>query len=222
MTKKEEQINSAIQEFARTSLELFQLILLYDDKMRNTLDIIIEPNPLPELDRSGFLEEALIDLMVIRLSRLYKIHDIVGKVLHDEGEQYDNLFNILSGIWNLIKNNKEKIELWRNARVVHSEEQSKQYTPIHVLDKDHENTIKNILLSSRLAVWYYEVISNNAKYLFDIANSSFKIRYGDPNVIYPHETWRMVETEEEKIISEFNVRLMKSGFITVSKPKLEI
>lgn len=221
MNENEEHTNSTLQEFTRTSMELFQLILLYDDKIKTTSDIIIESDLYPELDRTGFLEEALVDLMVIRLSRLYKIHDTIGKVLNEEGEQYAHLFSILSSVWSLIKSNKEKIELWRNARVAHSEDQSKKYVPIHILDKDHENTIKNILLSSRLAVWYYNVIRNNVRYLFDVANSVYSVRYGDSENIYPHKMWKMVEIEEEKIIEENNNKLTKNGFITVPKPKFE-
>ncbi|MGI0047744.1 MAG: hypothetical protein ACREBB_11245 [Nitrosotalea sp.] len=216
-----EESNSALKEFRRTNLELFQLILLYDDKLRKTPDIIIEPRQYVELGISGFLEKVLIDLMVIRLYRLYEIHPILGKVLNERAEEIRNLLKILSDVWNQIKSYRKKIKLWRNNRVAHSNDQAKKYVPIHIIDEDYKNTIKDILLCSRLAFWYYYVIYCNAKDLFDVADSIYETRYGKSDYIYSHQMWRDIDKDEETVISEINEKLQKGGFMTVPKPKFQ-
>ncbi len=216
--EKIEESYSVLQEFKRTGSELFQLILLMDDKLKKTPEIIIEPQLYPDLNLSGFLEESLVDLMVIRLSRLYKIQPLLGKTLVETGDEYRDLLEILSEVWNQIEGKKEKIELWRNSRVAHSEKQARDYKPIHIIDKDFKNTTEDIVLCSRLASWYHQVIYNNATDLFDNAQSIYERRYGKTDYVYFHEMWRNVENNEKKLIGEINERLKKSGFITIPPP----
>ena len=171
----------------------------------------IEGYDTSDIERCDLPIYIVINIIVLQL---YKFIKISHKLHLIEKNTFSNseLLAALQDLREIIMKDKEKVELWRNELVVHSENQAKSYEPLFKKDHDYQNSIQNFILQSRLLVRYIIIFFHELP--AELCNLSWHTREINNKVqhICPKEWWPEMLKHEKKIVEDTNRKLKRAGF----------
>jgi len=184
----------------------FEFFVTYIPSLRDEA----HDSELLRIDKIQPILDILIDNMIIQLDKIFEIQPQLGSSLKQNNQL--KILQVIKNSWSLIKENKDKINDWRNQFVAHSSEQSKNYISYHKFDPDYLVTFQRIISTSRYVVTYLWAILRNILEDFMEATGTKYEEMKEIERVDKIEFLSKAINNEKNFFEQINLELEQNGF----------